>query len=398
MRASLALLVALGACLLSAAPARAIPAFARRYTASCNLCHGPAYPSLNMFGRRFKENGYQLDAPGEDPYRQQQNRRPDPAERLELLAEPPLSLRAQSSAMVTPDARDAGGNPSDLRPIEALYLLAGASVYPNVSLFVSAALGPRPAIHDAAVGFHNLLSPEGYANVRAGRLLLMDYVRPEHRFLTGSGNPIATTVVGLNPVVPDSTQHGVEVFGRLLWRRLFYRVALVQGAQGPDGVNDLDGFKDLFGELQATVHPRLNLGAFAFLGRTQITSETVALAVRFTDRFRTFGGQVELDTPAVNLFAQVLYADHDNPFGNGEHADYWGYRVEAQAPLGPRFFFIARYDQLGSHHLEEQQQFKRVTLHLGALLLTNLRLAVESLVPLQAIEGSTLSLRLDVAL
>ena len=75
-----------------------------------------------------------------------------------------------------------------------------------------------------------------------------------------SGNPITSTRVGLNPTTLDSTQHGVEVFGRLLWRRLFYHLALVQGAQGPDGVRDLDGYKDLFGELQVDRAPPADAG------------------------------------------------------------------------------------------------------------------------------------------
>lgn len=40
-------------------PARAIPAFARKYNMNCTACH-TAPPNLNTFGQRFLENGYQL--------------------------------------------------------------------------------------------------------------------------------------------------------------------------------------------------------------------------------------------------------------------------------------------------------------------------------------------------
>src|SRR5438128_11184547 len=44
----------------------AIPAFARKYGLRCSACH-VAWPVLNDFGWRFKDNGYQLmndrDAP-----------------------------------------------------------------------------------------------------------------------------------------------------------------------------------------------------------------------------------------------------------------------------------------------------------------------------------------------
>src|SRR5215472_7470212 len=46
--------------------ANAIPAFARKYGLRCSACH-EAWPQLNPFGQKFKDNGYQLmndrDAP-----------------------------------------------------------------------------------------------------------------------------------------------------------------------------------------------------------------------------------------------------------------------------------------------------------------------------------------------
>jgi hypothetical protein len=383
--------------LLASAEARAIPAFARKYQASCALCHGPAYPALNAAGRRFKENGYQLEPAAEAAPRARSGHRPDPDERLALLDQLPLAIRAISSATVAPDTRPAGSNAVDLSPFEALYLLAGAALYPDVSLFVSSTLYPTATIHHAALGFHNLLSTEGHLNLRVGRLLLLDFIRPEHRLLTAFGNPIATTAVGLNPTVLDSTQHGVEIYGRLLWRRVFYHLALVQGAQGPDGVRDLDGHKDLFGELQVTPRHWLTVGVLGHRGKTQITDDTRGLAVRFTDSFFTWGGMLEVDTAPLNVFGQVLHVNHQDPSDLGEHADYWAFRLEARAPLGTRLFAIGRYDQLSSHHLTEQR-LKQATVHLGGLLLTNLRLGLESTVPLDAVDETLVTLRLEVAL
>lgn len=40
-------------------PAGAIPAFARKYGLRCSACH-EAWPMLNYFGQKFKDNGYQL--------------------------------------------------------------------------------------------------------------------------------------------------------------------------------------------------------------------------------------------------------------------------------------------------------------------------------------------------
>ena len=58
------LFVALSFC--SVQSAHAIPAFARKYGLPCSACH-EAWPKLNSFGQKFKDEGYQLgnerDAP-----------------------------------------------------------------------------------------------------------------------------------------------------------------------------------------------------------------------------------------------------------------------------------------------------------------------------------------------
>jgi hypothetical protein len=44
-----------------ARPAAGVPAFARRYRVSCQLCHNPA-PALNAFGEEFAGNGFRMSA------------------------------------------------------------------------------------------------------------------------------------------------------------------------------------------------------------------------------------------------------------------------------------------------------------------------------------------------
>jgi hypothetical protein len=60
------LLLAVFFVLASADSALALPAFARKYGLRCSACH-EAWPELNYFGQKFKDNGYQLmndrDAP-----------------------------------------------------------------------------------------------------------------------------------------------------------------------------------------------------------------------------------------------------------------------------------------------------------------------------------------------
>ena len=47
--------------------AQAIPAFARKYDLTCNVCHVPSFPKLNDTGNLFRDHGYQLGTDQELP-------------------------------------------------------------------------------------------------------------------------------------------------------------------------------------------------------------------------------------------------------------------------------------------------------------------------------------------
>jgi hypothetical protein len=56
--------------MLAAAPAQAIPAFARRYGTSCLTCH-TIYPKLTPFGEAFRRNGFKFPGKDEDFVKQE---------------------------------------------------------------------------------------------------------------------------------------------------------------------------------------------------------------------------------------------------------------------------------------------------------------------------------------
>ena len=54
------LLTVVFGCLLQAPSADGIPAFARKYQISCQVCHSPAMPRLKPFGDEFAGNGFRM--------------------------------------------------------------------------------------------------------------------------------------------------------------------------------------------------------------------------------------------------------------------------------------------------------------------------------------------------
>lgn len=389
MRAALLLIVLCGA-----SEVFAIPAFARKYETACSTCHADVWPALNAFGRLVKENGYQYPAGAEAVARERGALQPGaPGERLQVLRELPLAVRATGSARLSPDPIASGRSGMDLRPLESLRVLVGAAVWKDVSFFAAADVVPRAQLHHAAVGVHNLLG-EGTLSLRAGRFLLLDFLRPEHRELTGAGNPAATVRVGLNPAALDDSHLGIDAYGR--WRRLFFEVALLQGALAGDGLSDRDSYKDLFGQLQLSFQP-LTFGALGYLGRAQLLDTAHATAVRFTDRFWRAGAHAELDAGPVTLFALLVRGRHEDPLGTGRGAGYWGVRLELDAHLNRELLAIIRYDAVSSPDAPALER-SQVTTHLTFLALTHFKVSAEYLSMLHDLNQSMFRFVIDLAL
>ncbi len=77
-----------------AAPAYAVPAFARKYQTSCQTCH-IVFPKLNAYGEAFRLRGYRL-----------------PGETADAVKQPPTSLGAPAYKKLWPDAVWPGELPS----------------------------------------------------------------------------------------------------------------------------------------------------------------------------------------------------------------------------------------------------------------------------------------------
>ena len=86
------------AVLALARAAAAIPAFARKYGYSCEICHAPI-PRLKAFGEQFMDNGYRI--PDKEPPRATI----DTGDKTLLLQrELPLALRVDGFLSYSPNA------------------------------------------------------------------------------------------------------------------------------------------------------------------------------------------------------------------------------------------------------------------------------------------------------
>lgn len=146
-------------------PARsdAIPAFAKKYGFNCMMCH-TAYPKLNDWGQRFRDNGYQV--PGQEG-----------REKNIFDTPPPIALRTSTGF----NGYDSAGNTTGGFDLMGLDLLAAGVLHKNVSVlliytprideptadFTGSGPSQPGALESASVIFSNVLPAA--LNVRVGR-------------------------------------------------------------------------------------------------------------------------------------------------------------------------------------------------------------------------------------
>src|SRR5690349_11791178 len=163
---------------LSPTSSSALPAFARKYGLRCSACH-EAWPMLNFFGQKFKDNGYQLMNDRDSPI--WQNNAYWPA----TLRMTP-NWHRESTDKVSVDQ-----SPTGLRRIESsgfdlsgLDFHTGGTLEKNISFYLLPSSDPTGAFHfEQVFGRLDNLFGSSWLNVKLGKFEL-DNLVSEKRILT----------------------------------------------------------------------------------------------------------------------------------------------------------------------------------------------------------------------
>ena len=138
-------------CLIPAPAANGIPAFARKYQISCQVCHSPAMPRLKPFGDDFAGNGFRLTEYESPRYFVQTG-----DDRLSLFRELPLAIRADGFASYNFNNE---GTPDFAAPF-VLKILSGGELSDNLSYYFYFLMNERGSIaglEDAFLMYNDFL-------------------------------------------------------------------------------------------------------------------------------------------------------------------------------------------------------------------------------------------------
>jgi hypothetical protein len=258
--------------------AHALPAFARKYGLRCSACH-EAWPMLNYFGQKFKDNGYQLMNDRDAPIWQNPSYWPvtfritpfwhrESNNKVAVDSGPPVGgVFPQSERQISPSGFDLSG----------LDFHTGGTLEKNISFYVLPSSNSAGQFHfETVMGRLDNLFGSPWLNVKLGKFEL-DNLVSEKRILTltsisgvyqtyhfrpqGDGNVFGQ--IGDN-------QLGVEVLGHSANDRTRYSAAILSSTDGqvglPYGSNAYSGF---FTFSQAFDTGKLGvqrLGAYAMIG------------------------------------------------------------------------------------------------------------------------------------
>lgn len=335
MKKSIILTIGFAAALLAFSQSLgAIPAFARKHSFNCNMCH-VGFPKLNDWGQRFRDNGYQI--PGQEGL-----------EKTVFQTAIPLAFRTNAGGTLYSNGQ---GTTTGFH-LYGLDLLAGGVLHKNISFlfiytpridepaadFTGSGSGNNPAqlaaLESANVVFSNLVQDK--LNLRVGRF------EPAYQLLSSKRlyyilqpYEIYSFMGSRNGYDSSANQIGIEATGRFN-PGLKYAAGYISGS-GADPDNST--YKDVYVTLSKTFGKGegqtagQRVGLFAYLGwqPTDFTG-TIVSPVGDTNgkenrSFSRIGGNFSLNWKTFNLQALAFRGADDKAFNNYDPLkdySFWG--------------------------------------------------------------------------
>ncbi len=264
--------------LFAASDANALPAFARKYGLRCSACH-EAWPMLNYFGQKFKDNGYQLMNDRDAPIWQNNGYWPvtiriTPSWHRESTDKVAVDQAATGQQRVTSHGFDVGG----------LDLLSGGTLDKNLSFLFVLSSDENAVFHFESVNarFDNLFGSP-WLNLKVGKFEL-DNIVSEKRGLTLSGSGGGFQLYHFIPVGDSNfvgqigdNQFGLEWMGHSANDRTRISASLLNSSDGNVDLPGSNSYTGFFAGSQAFELGKLGtqrVGLYAMVGQAPTNTLT----------------------------------------------------------------------------------------------------------------------------
>jgi hypothetical protein len=317
------------------ADAGAIPAFARRYRVSCQLCHNPV-PALNGFGEQFAANGFRF-ASGEAP--RDTIDTGDPT--LSLIKELPLAMRLDLYAQAYANGRAA----TDFQTPYGIKLLSGGPISKNLSYYFYTYVferGEIGGVEDAMLQLNDIGGKS--VDLIVGQFQISDPLFKRELRLEFEDYAIYRANVGevpLNLTYDRGIMATAEVAGFTLSGIMFNGNG--RGEAQPNRRFDNDPFKNYLLHLSRDLGKNVRLGVLGLTGRAK--SDGVRNLTNI------YGVDATIGSGAFEFNGQYLYREDDSPtFDPAELTSntQGGFAELLVRPAGSRWFGFGLYNLVTS--------------------------------------------------
>ncbi len=354
----------------------AIPAFARKYSISCQVCHAPAMPRLKAFGEDFAGEGFRLKE-----YESPRHFLPTGDERLSLFREVPLAIRLDGFASY--NFNDEGR--ADFSAPFVLKILSGGELSDKLSYYFYFLLSERgeiAGVEDAFLMYRDLFGSG--INFFIGQFQASDplfkgelrYTMESYKIYgTTPGNSTADLKYDRGIILEKGFKSGTTVVGQLL-----------NGCglgEADDGyLFDKDKYKNFMGRIMQSIGSNLSIGVFGYKGKELLPDPSMNFADIVND-MNMYGPDVSLNfSDKFVLNMQYLWRHDSQVYSNtGDYLSdvntQGGFAELIFSPAGDSSkWYLTGLVNLVNSDLDDLD-YTSGTFHAGYLIRRNVRLVTE---------------------
>ena len=362
-------------CLIPAPAVKGIPAFARKYQISCQVCHSPAMPRLKAFGDEFAGNGFRMTE-----YESPRHFIQTGDDRLSLFRELPVAIRMDGHVTYNFDNRGS----TDVAAPFVVKILSGGEISDKLSYyfyFLFSERGEIAGLEDALLVYTDFLGTG--INLTMGQFAVSDplfkselryTLEPYKIYSSRPGTSTTDLKYDKGLIFDKGFSTGTTIVGQI-----------VNGngiGEADDGyLFDKDKYKNLMLRVNQEIGQFITVGFFGYTGREVVADD---LHMDVSD-IRMFGPDITFDfNERFMLSAQFVKRTDSRvfvpgfPAGMMEDVETLGAFAELiYSPKGDmsKWYLNGLINWVESDY--DPLDYASATLHAGYLLRRNMRVVGE---------------------
>ncbi len=353
----------------------AIPAFARKYQISCQVCHAPVMPRLKGFGEEFAGNGFRMT-----DYESPRHFLQTGDDKLSLFRELPIAIRMDGFASYNFNNRGS----ADFSAPFVLKILSGGELSDKISYyfyFLMSERGEITGLEDAFIVVNDLFGTG--VNFSIGQFAVSDplfkgelryTIEPYRIYAAAPGN----SKTDLKYDRGIFLEKDIPATGTTLVAEILNGSGI--GEAGPGYLFDSDKHKNLMVKLNQGIGEKFSIGFFGYFGKEDLT-DTLGI---FTNGVTMFGPDMvlNLDDKFVLSLQYVRRTDSDVfiESDGSKLSDVMTQGGLAELIFSPRgdmsnWYMAGLFNWIDSEL--DELDYTSATLHAGYLARRNLRIVGE---------------------